>query len=500
MRIFIAGMDTETNTFVPIPTGYRSFDDVGIAHGDATSRPLNEPSCQLYVWRQKGEADGHTIIESLCVNAEPGGTTVRKVYEDFRDEILADLRNALPVDGVMFALHGAFVAQGYDDTEGDLLSRVRAIVGEGVPIAVELDLHCHLTDDMLYNADLIKAYKEYPHTDIMEVAGELYDLFVATARKEIRPRLGVFDCRMIATFRVQEEPMRGFVDRMKAMEGKDGILAVSLCHGFPHGDVADVGAKMLVVTDGDADRATGIAKDLGLEFFSMRDQLGRGALTIDQALDAALAETDGPIVIADTSDNAGGGAPGDSTFILRRILERGIKDVVSAMYWDPIAFRFCAEAGVGAEIKLRVGGKCGPFSGDPIDLDVVVKAIGFGLTQTYGGMPCTLGDAAWVSADGVDLIINTQRTQVFHPEFMVALGLDPADRKIVVVKSNYHFQAGFAPIAGRILFCAPPGATQPNYEKIPFTRLRKPYWPQVDNPFLIDEYSGSARNNALPEM
>jgi microcystin degradation protein MlrC len=486
MRIFIAGMDTETNTFVPIPTGYRSFNDVGIAHGDATSRALNEPSCQLYVWRQRGEADGHTIIESLCVNAEPGGITVRKVYEDFRDEILADLQNCLPVDGVMLALHGAFVAEGYDDTEGDLLSRVRAIVGKDVPVAVELDLHCHLSAEMVANADLIMAYKEYPHTDIMEVAGQLYDLFVATIAKKIKPVMGVFDCRMISTYRVQEQPMRGFVDRMKALEGKDGVLAVSLCHGFPHGDVVDVGTRMLVVTNGDAARAEIIARELGLELFSLRHELGRGSLTIDEALDAALAERHGPIVIADTSDNAGGGAPGDSTFILRRILERGITDVVSAMYWDPIAFRFCAEAGVGASIKLRVGGKCGPFSGDPVDLEVVVKGLGFGLTQTYGGMPCTIGDAAWVNTAGVDLIVNTHRTQVFHPEFMFALGLDPAAKKIIVVKSNYHFQAGFAPIAKRIIFCAPPGATQPDYENIPFSKLRKPYWPRVDDPFVSD--------------
>lgn len=277
--------------------------------------------------------------------------------------------------------------------------------------------------------------------------------------------------------------MRGFVDRMKALEGKNGVLAVSLCHGFPHGDVADVGTKTLVVTDGDASRAETIARQLGLEFFSLRSELGRGALTIDRALDAALAEKDGPIVIADTSDNAGGGAPGDSTFILRRILERGIRDVSSAMYWDPIAFRFCAEAGIGASIKLRVGGKCGPFSGDPVDLDVIVKGLGFGLTQTYGGIPCTLGDAAWVSANGIDLIINTHRTQVFHPEFMVALGLDPVEKKIIVVKSNYHFQAGFAPIAKRIIFCAPPGATQPDYENIRFTKLHSRYWPKVNDPF-----------------
>jgi microcystin degradation protein MlrC len=483
MRIFIAGMDTETNTFAPIPTGYDSFAEMGIARGDATSRALNEPSCQLYVWRQRGEADGHEIIEGLCVCAEPGGVTVRKVYEDFRDEILAELKASLPVDAVMLALHGAFVAQGYDDTEGDLLAGVRSVVGPGVPVGAELDLHCHITDRMVANASAIIAYKEYPHTDIMDRAAELYRIIVDTVEGRVRPAMALYDCRMINTFRVQEQPMRGFVDDMSAAEGRDGILSVSLGHGFPHGDVPDVGAKMLVVTDNDSDLAKSTAEQFGHRLFALREDIAPRFLSIDEALDAALAESKGPVVIADTSDNAGGGAPGDSTYVLQRMLERGVTDAISAMYWDPIAYRFCKEAGVGATIDLRLGGKAGRLSGTPMDLEVTVHAIGQDLTQRFGTMPWPLGDAAWVSAGGIDLIINTQRTQVFHPDCMTALGLDPSRRRIVVVKSNYHFQAGFAPIARKILFCAPPGVTQPNFATIPYTRMTRPYWPKVADPF-----------------
>jgi microcystin degradation protein MlrC len=215
----------------------------------------------------------------------------------------------------------------------------------------------------------------------------------------------------------------------------------------------------------------------------MRHELAPAHVSIDEALDQALAEPEGPVVIADTSDNAGGGAPGDSTFILRRLLDRGITDAISAMYWDPVAVRFCRDAGVGATLDLRIGGKCGPLSGDPVDLRVTVKGVGTALTQRFGTMPWPLGDAAWVSAEGLDLVLNTQRTQVFHPDCMTGLGLDPTTRRIVVVKSNYHFQAGFAPIAKKLLFCAPPGVTQPNYGEIAYTKLTKPYWPRVDDPF-----------------
>ncbi|MBZ9739902.1 MULTISPECIES: M81 family metallopeptidase [unclassified Mesorhizobium] len=487
MRIFIAGMDTETNTFAPIPTGYNSFEEMGIARGDATSKALNEPSCQLFVWRQRGEEDGHEIIESLCVCAEPGGITIRNVYEQFRDEILAELKAAMPVDCVLLALHGAFVAEGYDDTEGDFLAHVRAVVGPDIPVGAELDLHCHTTRQMVDSATAIVAYKEYPHTDIMDRAGELYRIIVDTVEGKVRPVMALYDCRMISTFRVQEEPMRGFVDAMTAAEKEDGILSVSLGHGFPHGDVEDVGARMLVVTDGDTALAERTAQKFGRQLFALRHELSPNFLGIDEALDLALAELEGPVVIADVSDNAGGGAPGDSTYILRRLVERGITNVASAMYWDPIAYRFCVEAGVGGTIDLRVGGKCGVFSGMPVDLRVTVKGLGRDLTQRFGTMPWPLGDAVWVTTDsGIDLVINTVRTQVFHPECMTALGLDPARKRIIIVKSNYHFQAGFAPIARRILFCAPPGATQPNFASIPYTKLKTPYWPKVEDPFATE--------------
>jgi len=152
MKLFIAGLDTETNTFAPIPTGRRAFADGFIAHGDATRQPENYCSAQLNVWRRRGEERGWAVAESLCAFAEPGGTVVRAVYEELRDEILADLRRALPVDVVILALHGAMVAEGYDDCEGDILARVRAIVGESVPIGAELDLHCHITEAMVRHA------------------------------------------------------------------------------------------------------------------------------------------------------------------------------------------------------------------------------------------------------------------------------------------------------------------------------------------------------------
>jgi microcystin degradation protein MlrC len=266
------------------------------------------------------------------------------------------------------------------------------------------------------------------------------------------------------------------------MEGQDGVLAVSFGHGFPWGDVADVGAKMLVVTDNDPDKAARIAENFGREIYNAREPMRGEYLTIDDALDRATAIKHGPVVLADVSDNAGGGAPGDSTFILRRILERSIENVASCLYWDPVAVRMCREAGEGAILDLRIGGKIGKVSGDPLDLTVKVRRVASGVTQHFGPTPLSIGDAVWVSAGSIDIVLNTVRTQTFHPECMSALGLDPSKKKIVVVKSSNHFRAGFEPIASDILYVGAPGALQPRFEDLPFTKLTKPYWPRVADP------------------
>jgi microcystin degradation protein MlrC len=483
MKLFIAGFDTETNTFAPIPTGYASFAETFMAHGDATGQPINYCSNQLLVWRTRAEALGWQVAEGLCTYAEPGGLIVGAAHRRIRDEILDDLRRAMPVDVVLIALHGATAAEGCDDCEGDLLARVRAIVGPDAIIGAELDLHCHLTEAMVGNANVLVIYKEYPHTDIGDRAADLFALAADAAEGRTKPVMAMFDCRMIGTFRTTEQPARGFVDRMYAMEGRDGILSVSLGHGFPWADVADVGVKTLVVADGDAEKATRVARELGEDVFAMSEALRPVFLGVDAAIDAALAMERGPVVIADVADNPGGGAPGDSTFVLRRLLERGVRDVASGYYWDPVAVRFCQDAGVGSTFPLRVGGKTSAVSGDPVDLVVTVCGIAENVTQRFGPSPAPMGTAVWVDAEGISLVLISHRTQVFHPEGFAATGLDVTAKKIVVVKSTQHFVAGFAPIASAILYASAPGALRSDFADIPYTKLTRPWWPKVADPF-----------------
>ncbi|MCY4230543.1 MAG: M81 family metallopeptidase [Alphaproteobacteria bacterium] len=482
MKVFIACLGTETNTFSSMPTGMRTFEDTMLFHGNATRHPASAFSLPLHVWRTAAEQRQGQVVESLAAFAQPAGLTVRKVYEGFRDEILRDLRAALPVDIVLLSMHGAMTAEGYEDCEGDLLACVREIVGPDVPVGGELDLHCSLTPKMVENADALVIFKEYPHIDVGERAAELFDICLAAHQGEARPVMAIHDCRMVGMWRTPVEPMRSLVAEMQAAEGRDGILSISFAHGFPWQDVPGTTAKILVVTDGDADLAARTAQAFGQKIWDLRGKTGQDTATIDEALDLVEAGP-GPVVLADIADNAGGGAPSDSTFLLARALERGITGLLSGYYWDPVAVRFCDEAGVGATLRIRVGGKCGPDSGWPVDLTVTVNRILKSASQSFGNATMGMGTAVWLSSDaGIDLIVNSARTQVFHPDGMTQLGINPAGYKGIAVKSTQHFYAGFAPIASRIVYVACNGAIPPDFATIPYKRFTAPYWPRVEIP------------------
>jgi microcystin degradation protein MlrC len=482
IRAFIAGLGTETNVYAPFPTGRRAFETFEFYRGDASRHPATMFSGPLHIWRQEGEARGWTICEGLLAFAQPSGLTVRSAYESLRDELLNDLRKAVPVDLVLLNLHGAMIADGYDDCEGDLLARVRDIVGAGTTIGAELDLHCHLSDLMIRSATALVMYKEYPHTDPLERAKELFTICADSVAGKIQPVMARYDCRMMGTYRTPVEPMKSFVERMKYAEGRDGILSVSLAHGFAFADVAEMGTQTLVVADGDVTKAEHLAKHLGEVLFSQRTALAASFLTADEALLQAR-KIEGTVVIADRADNPGSGAPGDATFLLRQLLNSDIRPVLYGIMWDPIAVQVAEEAGAGALLALRLGGKSGKVSGDPLDLRVKVRAIAPNARQSFGPITEAMGTMVWLSVDGVDIVVNTRRQQTFHPDAFRAIGIEPADYRLVIVKSAQHFYDGFAPIAKDVLYVTTPGAAEPDFNARPYSRRIYPFWPKVLDPF-----------------
>ena len=478
MRVFTAGLATETNTFAPMPTGLGAFRDRGYYPAGTHPEALNFFAAPLFAARQRGKALGWEVLEGMVAAAQPSGTTTRLAYETLRDELLADLRTALPVDMVVLGLHGAMVADGYDDCEGDLLARVRAIVGPTVVVGAELDPHNHLTPAMLDNADLLIAYKEYPHTDVLERAFELVDLCAAQVEGRIRPVAAAVDCEMLVTMHTSREPARGFVDRLQALEGHDGILSISVSHGFAWGDVEHMGTQVLVYADSDGAKAQALARRLADELIGLREQLKVRFPGIDEALDEALSFDGGPVVLADSADNPGGGASGDSTFILRRLLERGIGNVALGPMWDPVAARIAFEAGRGATLRLRIGGKIGPLSGDPIDVLCTVRQVMPDMKMTgLADTPLAMGDSVLVETAGIEIVLISLRNQAMGTDLFTQLGCDLAAKKIVVVKSSQHFYASFSKVAQHVIYVGAPGAVTLDLNTLPYKKIRRPKWP-----------------------
>jgi microcystin degradation protein MlrC len=488
MRIFVASLATETNTFAAAPTG------AGAWNVDRGTPPGSDGAATPDPWRalfaELAAETGDEPVVGILADAQPDGPTVRAVYESLRDELLGNLRAALPVGAVVLPLHGAMVAEGYPDCEGDLIERVRQLVGPGVPIGVELDLHCHFTERMRRHADVIVAYKEYPHTDVIDRLKDLWRLTVAAANGRVKPVTGVHDCRMVAFWHTTREPMRSFVRRMLELEGRDGVLSVSFGHGFPYGDVPEAGAKVWVVTDGDEALATRLAAQLGREIWEMRHQTGARQSTLDFALERLRAVPAGarPVVVADIADNPGGGASSDSTFILRALLDAGVGNVALGAFWDLGALQICRDAGAGARIRLRLGGKCGPASGDPVDLAVTVRAVVDEHQQSVAGHPAfACGPSAWISTDdGIDIALITRRQQVYATNLFTGLGIDLTRKRGIVVKSSQHFHFDFAPLASEVLYVETPGLLRTDFENIPYRHRDLNFWPRVADPWASD--------------
>jgi len=485
LRIFTAAFATETNTFSPICIDRRAFEASLYAPPGMHPETPTLCSAPITVGRRVAAQKGWDLIEGTAAWADPAGLVNRRTYEDLRDEILDQLRAAMPVDAVVLGLHGAMVADGYEDTEGDLLSRVREIVGPDILVCAELDPHSHLTEKRVAAADFFVYFKEFPHTDFVDRAEDLWRIAVDTLEGRVEPAMSVFDCRMIDVFPTSREPMRSFVDKIMAMEKSDAdILSISVIHGFMAGDVPEMGTKLLVVTNSKPDKGSAIARALGLELFSKRGTFIMPQIDEKQAVSQAMAATSGPVVIADLWDNPGGGTAGDATVILQELLDRGATDTAIGTIWDPMAVQICMAAGEGAEIPLRFGAKSAPGTGNPIDGLVKIISLVASAEMRFGESFAPFGDAAHIQLDGIDIILNSTRAQSFDPSLFSVMGIDPTLKKILVIKSTNHFYASFSRIASEILYCSAGTPYPNNPARTPYRRARKDIWPMVADPHV----------------
>lgn len=477
LRVFVASLATETNTFSPIRIDRDAFEDAFYAPPGTHPETPTLCSAPFIAARRRAMEEGFVLVEGTASWAEPAGLVSRSAYEGLRDEILGQLAAAMPLDAALFGLHGAMVAEGYDDCEGDLLARARALLGPQAVIGVELDPHCHLTQAMIDASTILVTFKEVPHSDFLERAEDMVDLALKTARGEVAPVVSVLDCRAIANFMTSRSPGRELVDDMLAMEGKDGVLSLSVVHGFPAADVADVGTKIVVITDGDGAKG----RDLAARLCERVIGFGKNRMPYmpgpQEAVEMALRVGRGPVVLADRWDNPGGGVAGDSTFLLRALMERPEIRAAAGALWDPVAVSFCKAAGAGARLFLRFGGKAAATSGQPVDAEIEVLATTRDLVVPFQDSRVSLGAAAAIRLGNLDVVLASKRAQTFHPDVFGLLGIELGQKQIVAVKSASHFHTAFAPVAAEIIYVDCGGPYPPDAAKIPYTKIRRPIAP-----------------------
>ncbi|HUX87852.1 MAG TPA: M81 family metallopeptidase [Chloroflexota bacterium] len=479
MRVLVGGITHESNTFSNMLTGERQFAG-GVAEGEAIVQTYLGTKTSVGGFLQAAAELGIQPVFTLIAGAEPSGPVLRSTYEGFKARILDGVRRN-QVDGIYLALHGAMVVTEIGDGEGDLLKAVREIVGPDLPIAVSLDLHALLTDDMLNNASVIVFYKTYPHVDMAERAVDATRLLARTIQGEIRPVYGHRRLRLlppVTRMRTAIEPMVSVGRRMVELEQTGEALTASFNHTFPYSDFPYVGSGSLVYTDSEPARAQSLADELADYVWQRRELLWHEPTPIPEAVDRALRHPGAPVVISDGADNPGGGSASDSVEILRELLRRKVSPAAVGTIWDPGAVELLWNAGVGSEIELRIGGKVDRFHGDPIDVRGTVERLHDGSFTHKGpmsrGSAGNLGRTAVLRVDGVRVVLNSQRVQNYDPEIFRCVGIEPTDQKIVVVKSVVHFRAAYEPLASLVVEADGPGLTSLDHRLFPFRNVPRP--------------------------
>jgi microcystin degradation protein MlrC len=475
MRVFVGGLFHETNVFSPIPTGLADYAIAG--------EPGVSPE-SLFGYTDMiaaARAAGWSVVEGFFASAQPGGRSDAATWHELRARFAECLRAAGRVDAVLLFCHGAQVAEGEDDCEGALLADVRALIGDSVPIGMELDLHANVSDAMLARATHLLACWEYPHIDFAARAAKLVALIGETLAGAPPPHLACRRLPLAANLPTRVGPGAALVQTMAELEAGPGIAAVSLTHGFALSDTPEAGS--MVWASGAREAAEAAVEMLAQRY--VEAALARDAQAPLQGVADSLALVrqamgpGGPVVLADRADNPGGGAPGDSTFLLHAVLEAGITGVGVGLFWDPAAVDAAFAAGAGARVTLPLGGRHGALSGPPLTRAFTVRSIAkAGSQRIFGhGAPQPLGRSAALETGGLTIIVNSIRQQIMSREPFELHGLDPERFALVVAKSANHFEEAFRPIARRIVYCDAPGAASEDLATFSFSRLARPCWP-----------------------
>ena len=484
MRIATGCIGHETNTFSSIPTSLDEFKLQRSYHiGDEIISAFRQTSTITGGFIESSEKLGIQIVPLLWTFATPSGKIEQAAYDTLKGEFLDLLRSAGELDGVLLDLHGAMATEEIEDAEGDLIRSVREIVGS-LPIVVTLDLHANITAEMAEYSDTIIGFDTYPHVDCYDRGVEAGQVIFDIVQRNVRPTMAFRQLPLLTSPPAQctmKPLMSGVVEQLHALETEPGVVTATLAMGFPFADIRDAGVTVLVTTNGDQQLAEQHADRFAKYIWDMREAFDLNLVSVEEAIEIANGTDGHPIVLAEGSDNPGGGGPCDGTIILRKFIEADVQDAVIAIIADPESVSLAIEAGVGNTVALNVGGKTIPLHGDPVPLTGYVKTISDGNFVHKGpmarGVRSSLGRTAVVQVGGVEIILTERRFQPLDAEVLRSVGIEPRDRKLIALKSAVHFRADYTPIAHEILEADTPGVHSADLFSYDYQSVRRPIYP-----------------------
>ena len=440
-RIIIAEFEHETNCFCPIKTGRKQFEERHLVNSVDIIPFFKGTKTNLGGFISSLE-ENFEVLPVIAASATPGGLVTEEIFEFVEKILLTSIASMKPIDGILLDLHGAMVAENAQDGEGRLLQSLRTAVGESMPIITTLDLHANVTDAMINNATAFFPYENYPHTDCFERGYEAGTCMRRILQGELTPIMKFKQIPILAhTIETSASPHTELFQKVKEWESKPDVINVAIMHGFPWSDTPDACMSVIAITNNNTPLAERIVSELSSDIWDIKEKLVKKFLTPEEAVKEATTDDKGPIIIADAADNPGGGGSGDSTFILRALLEAKATNVGIAIIPDRETVQQAIESGVGSEIKVELGGKLGPqkTSGGPITVQAKVKTITDGEFINKGpmrkGILNRIGRTVVLDVDGIEIIVPEHRMQPIDAEIFRRVGIEPKEKKILVLKS-----------------------------------------------------------------
>ncbi|MEO8858697.1 MAG: M81 family metallopeptidase [Burkholderiaceae bacterium] len=507
-RVLSAEFAHETNTFSIRPTGYAQFEaqDCFLDAASAIAA-RGDANTELAGFLDVARAHGWELRHVLSAIAQPAGRVTRDAFERLTDPIVEAARTHKDqLEGVLLGLHGAMVTDFCEDGEGELLARLRAVLGVSIPIAITLDPHANVTRAMCRHANIIVSYQTYPHIDMRSTAARAGAILQRTMAGAIAPVTLRAHLPMVEEAnggRTDVGPMLERAARARAYEQQPDVFAVSINAGFGRADIAEVGPSVLVTAQGDLARHQAFAQDLADDIWQRRHEVINRFFSVNEAADICRSHdaSGGPIVVADYADNPGGGGYGDSTALLGALIAADVQDACFGPIVDPHTVEQLQDAAIGQQVSLQLGGKTDArLGGGPLDVRATLLLRGDGHYTgdgpMMGGQERNWGPTAVVRVGGVDVLVVSLPAQMLDLQQFRAFGIEPTARKVVAIKSMQHFRAAFEPIAGRVIVCDSGALCTPDYTRLPYRHVARPIFPLDTNIDLARWHEQQPRESA----